>query len=330
MGIQDRDYYRGRPGFFARWAGDGKVTLWLVGLNAILFLAQVMSRGDGATGPLDGWLALDVNRLFAGQVWRLFSYAFLHASLWHLVGNMLFLWLFGRQVEEDLGPREYLIFYLAAAVVAGFAFVAIDVVFVHPFWPAGATPGGSVVGASGAVMAVLLLAACARPRQTVYLMLVVPVPIWLMVALYVVIDANGLLQLMRWKESGGVAVAAHLGGALFGFLYYRNGWKLAGLLDWVRMPGRSRPRLRLYREDDDGPAAEVRSPARQPSQAAPLTAFSEAPPRPAAGLKPDDEHLDAKVDDILAKLSRVGLPGLTEQERQTLVRASEAIKRRRG
>jgi membrane associated rhomboid family serine protease len=325
MGIQDRDYYRDGPSFFARWAGNGKVTLWLLGLNVVIFLMQVMTRTEHG-GPLEDWFVLDVNKLFAGQVWRLLSYAFLHASFWHLAGNMLFLWLFGRQVEEEIGSGEYLLYYLLAAVLAGFAFVAIDVLFVHPLWQSKIQ--GGVLGASGAVMAVLVLAACRNPRQVVYLMLLVPVPIWLFVIIYVLIDVNGLLQLLRWRESGGVAVAAHLGGAAFGFLYFRNGWRLSGLLGWVRMPGRSKPRLRLYREDDTLPRPAAAP--RQQAQRSPLTAVSESAAPRAAAARPDDEHLEAKVDDILAKVSRVGMQGLTEHERQTLMRASEAIKRRRG
>jgi hypothetical protein len=104
-----------------------------------------------------------------------------------------------------------------------------------------------------------------------------------------------------------VAVSAHLGGAAFGFLYYKMGWRLAG---WIRLPGRSRPRLRLYREDDVGFV-----PASKP-----------APPGP----RLDDEHLEAQVDSILAKIQHVGMEGLTDHERQVLLRASEAIKRRRG
>jgi hypothetical protein len=179
-------------------------------------------------------------------------------------------------------------------------------------------------------MAVLILAACRNPRQVVYLMLLVPVPIWLLVIVYVVIDAHGLLQLLRWRESGGIAVAAHLGGAAFGFVYYRNGWRLSSLFGWVHLPGKSKPRLRLYREDDALPPRPATAP-RQQTQRSPLTAVSEpVTPRTATSARQEDEHLEAKVDDILAKVSRVGMQGLTESERQTLMRASEAIKRRRG
>src|SRR4051794_31930255 len=177
MGIQDRDYYREGPSFLARLAGGGKVTLWLLALNVVMFLAQSVTQDRAALtpGPIDEWLTLDVNRLFSGQVWRLLSFAFLHVSIWHLVGNMLFLWWFGRQVEEDLGSREFLLFYLLATVLAGLAFVAVDVVAVHPPWQT--KDAGRVVGASGGVMAVLTLAACVRPRQIIYVMLILPVPL---------------------------------------------------------------------------------------------------------------------------------------------------------
>src|SRR5262249_32886384 len=147
--------------------------------------------------------------------------------------NMLFLWWFGRQVEDDLGSREFLLFYLVSAVLAGLAFVGIDVLAVNVMHLSPAH--GAVVGASGAVMAVLLAAACANPRQTVFLMFLVPVPIWVLIVVFLLIDSHGLLRLLQGRGSG-VAVACPLGGAAFGFLYYRNGWRLAALTSWLRLP----------------------------------------------------------------------------------------------
>jgi membrane associated rhomboid family serine protease len=326
MGIQDRDYYREGPSFLARLAGNGKVTLWLVGINVALFVARFLTKEIDQS--LQQWLTLDVDKLFAGQVWRLLTYSFMHAGVWHLAGNMLFLWWFGRQVEDDLGPREYLIFYLVSAVLAGIAFVGIDLLVVNTRL---SPVSGAVVGASGAVMAVLLVAACTNPRQTIYLFFLVPVPIWLLIVVYLLIDAHGLLQLLQGGGSGGVAVACHLGGAAFGFLYHRNHWRLSGLTNWLRLPGRARPRLRLYREEEIAlPPRPAPTGPRLPAQQAASSSVTEsaAPGRTVPRL--EDEHLEAKVDDILAKVSRVGVEGLTDHERQTLLRASEAIKRRRG
>jgi hypothetical protein len=116
-------------------------------------------------------------------------------------------------------------------------------------------------------------------------------------------DVFGLLN-----PAGTVAVSCHLGGAAFGFLYYKQQWRLSnflpGLKAWSRR--RARPRLRLYREEE------------------PLTPVG-APTAPWQ----DDEQLEARMDAILEKISRSGKESLTDSERETLLRASEALRRRR-
>ncbi len=309
MGIYDREYYRREgPSFLGSLASQGKACNWLLGLNILCFIIQMLTRpgpevaSPGEAGFFTDFLILDTARVLHGEVWRLLTYAFLHdpESIPHIVFNMLFLWWFGRQVEEMVGTREFVLFYLTAALLAGLAYLACALVGLHS--------AGRVLGASGAVTAVLVLAACCHPRQIIYLFFLLPVPIWAFVVFSVAFDAYQLLQSAGGREVSRVAVSAHLGGAAFGFLYFKLGWRLAGLLPRF---GRSRPRLRLYREDDVGFV-----PASKPA----------APPGP----RLDDEHLEAQVDDILAKVHRVGMEGLTEQERQVLVRASEAIKRRRS
>jgi membrane associated rhomboid family serine protease len=304
MGIYDREYYRREgPSFLGSLAEQGKAWTWLLGLNIVCFIAQMATRPDPATGAgwVDGsfsrWLVLVPDLVLRGEVWRLLTYAFLHdIAPWHIVFNMLMLWLLGRQVEDMLGSREFVLFYLLGGVLAGVAYVGCALAGLHPM-------NSAVLGASGAVMAVLVVAACYHPRQIIYVMFVLPVPIWAFAVFYLVNDAFHLVGRME----NGVATSAHLGGAAFGFLYYKLGWRLAGLL---RLPARSRPRLRLYREDEERvPVARASAPALYSGE---------------------DEQLEAQVDDILAKIPRVGMEGLTEQERQVLLRASEAIKRRRG
>ena len=306
MGIYDREYYRREgPSFLGSLAEQGKACTWLLALNILCFIIQMVTRPEGgrglSSGPFTDWLILDTARVLQGQVWRLLTYAFLHdtLSIWHIVFNMLFLWWFGRQVEGVLGSREFVLVYLASAVVAGLAYFACVQIGLHgdPSRPHRA------LGASGAVTAILVLAACYNPRQVIYLFFFLPVPIWGFVVFSVAMDAFGLLG----RSQNDVATSAHLGGAAFGFLYYKLGWRLGGLL---RLPRRPRPRLRLYREDDAG--------------------FEPARPTPAPVPRLDDEHLEAQVDAILAKVHHVGMEGLTDQERQVLVRASEALKRRRS
>lgn len=305
MGIYDRDYYRrDGPGLFGSLAEQGRVTVWLIGINIACFVLQFVTRTQGPRGgwhePFTEALLLDPDKVMAGEVWRLGTYAFLHSTrdIWHIVFNMLVLFFFGRQVEERVGSREYLAFYLLGAVLSGVAFLLGDL---------GGLLKGHALGASGAVTAALVLAACYNPRQIILLFFVIPVPIWAVVAFMIVSD---LIPFLR-RDSGAVATSAHLGGAAFGFAYYRLGLKLT---EWgLRWPKRrSRPQLRLYREeDDDRPAVPVA-------------------PRAAPARHAEDEQLEAQLDDILAKIPRVGMEGLTESERQVLRKASEAAKRRRS
>lgn len=311
MGIYDREYYRREgPSFLGSLAEQGRVTNWLIGINVVCFLLQFATRspiGYDPFGrpvliePFTEALLLNIPKVYDGQVWRLLTYAFLHAGIWHILFNMLVLFWFGKQVEETIGGLEYLCFYLLAAVVSGLGFVLAFELRLQP--------GFLCLGASGAVTAALVVAACINPRQVIYLFLILPVPIWAFVILSVALDFFGLLG----ASTDNVATSAHLAGAAFGFCYFKFSWRFTGWFKgWPTM--RSRPRLRVYREEEEAPTPR---PAPRPAPA----------PR---HVPPDDEQLEAQVDTILEKIQRVGMTGLTDGERQVLVRASEAIKRRRN
>src|SRR4051812_1504331 len=119
MGIYDREYYRREgPSFLGSLADRGRGTTGLIIVNVVCFIIQMMSRSvNGEARHIDEWFtqafSLNVDLVLQGQVWRLLTYAFLHdtGSFWHLLMNMLFLFWFGRQVEEVIGPREYLRYY---------------------------------------------------------------------------------------------------------------------------------------------------------------------------------------------------------------------------
>jgi hypothetical protein len=209
---------------------------------------------------------------------------------------MLVLLFFGRDVEDLYGPREFLTFYLVAALVGGLAFTLT--------WAVGLS-GGVCLGASGAMTAVLVLSAIHFPTRTVLLFFVLPVPIWLFVIGNIALDSFVFLG----QINTGTAVTVHLGGAAFALLYYKRHWRLMNLWDGLRswLQQRTRPRLRVYREE--------------PSRAVPAT----APPIPDA-----EEQLEAKLDAVLEKVARYGQSSLTENERQILLRASEIYKRRRS
>jgi membrane associated rhomboid family serine protease len=307
MGIYDRDYYRrDGPSFLGTLTESGRVCRWLLAINITCFILQLMTRTQEPffQEPFTDALILDVNRVMQGQVWRLLTCAFLHdpAAIMHIVFNMAFLYWFGRDVEDHLGSREFLAFYLVSAVLASVAYVGATLAGLH---------SGRALGASGAVTAVLVLAALYNPRRMVLLFFLLPIPIWAFVIFIVAKDAFALLG----RTNTGVAVSAHLGGAAFGFAYYTFHWRLT---DWLPSLSslrrrRAKPRLRLYQEEDEVPTPTPVGARRQPQPAGPA-----------------DEQLEAQMDAILEKIPRVGMEGLTDHERQLLLRASEAIKRRRG
>ncbi|HID20883.1 MAG TPA: rhomboid family intramembrane serine protease, partial [Planctomycetaceae bacterium] len=207
-----------------------------------------------------------------------------------IIFNMLFVWWFGRSLETMFGSREFLLFYLAAALVAGLSFVGLQFL-VHDLSPA--------IGASGAVMAIVMVYAMYYPRQQILIWGIIPVEIRWLVVFYLVFDGwPVLVSLTGGGGSDGIAHAAHLGGLAFGFVYKQYGLRLersTSRLGWPRARGvfRRRPTLRVFHPDDD---------------------------------LPDD--LDEQVDRILEKIYVHGEASLTDSERALLKKASRKYRYR--
>lgn len=301
MGLYDREYYRREgPSVLGHISQRGQICKWLIGITVFVFVIQIATMvrepfsGRMIPGGFTRALWLDPDLVIQGQVWRLLTHAFLHSlSIWHILFNMLLLWWLGHEIEEMYGSREFLAFYLLAAVFSGIVYTCTSLF-----------QNAVAVGASGAVTAVMVLYACHFPRRIIYLWFVIPVPIWFLVVGFIAIDALVFVSGART----GIAVAGHLGGALFGFLYRKMGWRVGGLIsffaDWNRR--RRQPRLRVYREE---PEPEPVGVASRPQTEA-------------------DKQLEAKVDAVLAKVSEVGKEGLTEEEKELLLQASEIYRKR--
>ena len=318
MGIYDREYYRKEtPSYLGSFIERGRMCKYLIGINVVLFILQMVTlpdepdfvrreiRGQVAPvqseGPVTDSLRLDADLVCHGQVWRVLTYAFLHQPTkqslpMHIIFNMLFLWWFGSDVEDLYGPKEFLAIYLSAAVLGGIVFTLAWRFLPHQ--------GLLCIGASGAVMAVLVLCAIHYPTRIIYLFFFLPVPIWLFVLFEIAQDGFGFLT----GHAGGTAVSVHLAGAAFAFIYYQRHWRLMTL--WAALHGWQRqlfrPKLRVYREEP-----------RQPVSVA-------APPSGDV-----DEQLEAKLDAVLEKVARFGKQSLTDSENQILMRASEIYKRKR-
>lgn len=144
-------------------------------------------------------------------VWQFVTSMFLHhpERLFHVIFNMFALWMFGREVEARLGTRRFLVFYFLAGMFAALCFAVVGVLGAR---------FALMVGASGAVMGVLVLFAIYFPEATLLAFFVIPVKAKHLVMFVIVID---LVYFVFLSDSSQVAHSAHLGGALFGWLYHR-------------------------------------------------------------------------------------------------------------
>jgi membrane associated rhomboid family serine protease len=241
------------------------------------------------------WLELKPSLVLRGQIWRLLTYSFCHDryGVFHILFNMIALYYFGITLESMYGGREFLLFYLAAAVFSGVINVLLDV-YLGSDIPA--------VGASGSVMGVLMLYAIHFPRSLIRIFFISIEARWL-VCLYVIIDLYPVLLAMSGDPMlmGGIAHAAHLGGLLFGFLYWRFGLHLER---WWETLARSKRQVSRQARRFWGTYPKI---ARQSEQ-----------------QKEDD------VDAILKKLHESGVDSLSANERRILEQESERLRKRRS
>jgi membrane associated rhomboid family serine protease len=140
-------------------------------------------------------------------LWQLFTYLFLHGDIWHLIFNMLSLWMFGMTLERDWGTRQFLKYYFICGVGAGLCDVAVNVVLGNHT---------RTLGASGAIYGLLLAFGVMYPNQTVLMNFLFPIRAKYLVMIY------GAVALLTLRENSGVSNIAHLGGMLFGLVYLRS------------------------------------------------------------------------------------------------------------
>ncbi len=293
MGLYDREYYRDEPRG-TMLGGDWSAVTTLIVINVLVFLAELFTTQRGGASGIVEWLALKPG-LFQSNwnLWELLTYGFVHdpRDIWHIVFNMFGLWMFGTDVEAIYGRREFYKLYISLIILAG--------LFNSVLQMAGG-PQASLIGASGGVVGVAVIFACHFPNRLIYIYGIIPVPALVMVVLFVVFEF-----LATGDRSSNVAHWAHLGGAAFGFLYYRTGWNLFRIVprSWsMRMP-RWGKRLRVHDEEEDQD-------------------------------EPPDDYLTTgkiqqRVDQLLEKISREGEASLTSEERQFLADASRRYQQQR-
>jgi rhomboid family protein len=182
----------------------------LIGANVALFLVQFFAP---AVTDVLGLRPIFVVRYF--WVWQLATYMFLHGGVFHIVFNMLALWMFGTELERRWGTPFFLKFYAVTGVGAGVLTVLFSLL---PFAAAQQLYQANIIGASGAIFGLLLAYALYFPDRQIYMYLVFPIPARVFVA---IIGAIAFLSSLG--DSGGVASATHLGGLAVAYVYLKSG-----------------------------------------------------------------------------------------------------------
>jgi membrane associated rhomboid family serine protease len=142
------------------------------------------------------------------EIWQVATYMFLHGGVWHILINMLVLFIFGTRLEHRVGSSEFLLYYFITGVGAGIATVAVNWYIGMAMVP--------VVGASGAIFGVMLAFATFFPDTTIFVNFFIPLPARIAVLLFVGLE----LVFMFFATRSGVAHLTHLAGFVFGYLYF--------------------------------------------------------------------------------------------------------------
>jgi membrane associated rhomboid family serine protease len=283
---------------------------WLIAINvAIFFLQLTLVRASDMQLAL-GFQARDMGRAW----WTILTYMFVHGGFWHLALNMYTLFLFGPRVEHAWSAGEFSRYYILCGLGGWFA----HLLFAR---------NSLLIGASAAVLGVMLAYAMRWPDDEVYFFGVIPMRVKWLVALLALV--NVISGISGSDATTGIAYLAHLGGLAAGWLYLRT--SSATSIDRLRqrvsqvpdIPDeppraipRSMPRSReKAQEVDDIVAKSKAAVARRPAV---------SPTLPTKTARRRTEELDLVLD----KISEQGIDSLTTDERRLLEEMSKQLKDR--
>jgi membrane associated rhomboid family serine protease len=183
----------------------------LIAVNVALFILTELPGGRA----LHGWLGLmPAATITQLRIWQPATYMFLHAGLFHLLFNMLALWMFGTELERLWGRRYFLKFYFVCGIGAGLLTVLFSLL---PFAFSDVLYNSIVIGASGAIYGLLLAYGLYFPDRPILMFMLFPIP-----AKYFVMIIGAIAFYSSLGATGGVASATHLGGLVVGYLYLKG------------------------------------------------------------------------------------------------------------
>jgi membrane associated rhomboid family serine protease len=186
------------------------------------------------------------------RIWQPLTYVFLHGDLWHILINMLMLWMFGRELELVWGKQRFLNYFVICGVGAGL--IEVLVKLIPQFW--GHTPSDiPTIGASGAIFGILMANAILFPDRRIWL---IPLPVTIPMRPYVAV--MGAIEFFMTLGTGGDGVGhlCHLGGMLVGYVYLRRGSFLYNVrnsvTDWKHQRNRKRFQVYMNKHKEEPPS----------------------------------------------------------------------------
>ena len=210
-----------------------------------------------------------------GWVWQPLTYLFIHDSFLHIFFNMLFLWMFGTELERLWGTKNFLRYYFITGVGAGIC------IFLFKLGTNTVT-----LGASGAVLAVILAYGLQFPNRIVLLYFVIPIKVKYLVIIIIAFEFIATLSV----AADTVSHIGHLSGMVIGFVYLKRGFMTRALARWLKR----RLEQKMWEKQQK--------------------------------LKQEEEKIHIDVDELLDKINKIGLENLSREERKRLDEASRFLR----
>ncbi|PHS66720.1 MAG: rhomboid family intramembrane serine protease [Flavobacterium sp.] len=277
---------------------QANIVLKLIAINTLIFLVVYLGSFFLKTSPtaFTSWLVLPTDVvLLLKQPWSIITYAFLHGSFWHLFWNMYLLYWFGTFTLNLFKAKRFLTIYLLGGISGGLLYV-----LAYNLFPVFNDVNANLMGASAAVLAIVIFIATYTPNTEVKLFMFT-LKLWQIGLAMVLLD---LVQLPSSGNTGGLI--AHMGGALFGYLYATQlakgndiGRWFEEATDWF---------VNLFKPRHKKPFKKIHRTTK--------------PKTPRSTVKPSEEH-QKKIDAILDKIGHSGYDSLTKAEKDFLFKAGK-------
>ncbi|KUJ63843.1 transmembrane rhomboid family protein [Flavobacteriaceae bacterium CRH] len=274
----------------------GGIAMRVIYWNIACFVVSLVFFYQFSVGQFafPGWLALSSDpQVFLFKPWTFLTYAFFHDGFWHLLFNMMVLNFSSTLFLTYFTQKQYLGLYILSAIFAGVIF-ALSYYFLNY--------SASIVGASAAIMAILVATTTYQPLMNIRLFLIGNVKLWHLTAVILILD---LMQFRMGNMGGHIS---HLAGAVFGFIFIKllqNGTDLSivvsRILDFF---------TNLFRKSSSTPFKKVHKNYNKPTQ------------KPTSKIVTKDKT-QQQIDEILDKISQSGYDCLTKEEKEFLFKAGK-------